>query len=40
MVVETQTLINTVKKMYPVAKVFKDAIFPEGRTFYSEKALI
>lgn len=40
MVVETQTLINTVKKMYPVAKFFKDRYFPDGRTFYSEKALI
>lgn len=40
MVVETYKLINTVKKMYPVAQFFKDRYFPDGKTFYSEKALI
>lgn len=40
MVVETVKLINTVKKMYPVAQFFKNRYFPDGKTFYSEKALI
>lgn len=40
MVVETYKLIETIKKMYPVAQFFKDRYFPDGKTFYSEKALI
>ncbi|MGN0338652.1 MAG: major capsid protein [Lachnospiraceae bacterium] len=40
MVVDTLTLVNTIKKMYPVCQFFKDRYFPDGRTFYSEKALI
>lgn len=40
MVVETLTLINTIKKMYPVSQFFKDRYFPDGKTYYSEKALI
>lgn len=40
MVVETVKLIHTVKKMYPVVQFFKDRYFPDGKTFYSEKALI
>lgn len=40
MVVETYKLIRTIKKMYPVAQFFKDRYFPDGRTYYSEKALI
>lgn len=40
MVVETYKLIETVKKMYPVAQFFKDRYFPDGKTYYSEKALI
>ena len=40
MVVETYKLIDTIKKMYPVAQFFKDRYFPDGKTFYSEKALI
>lgn len=40
MVIETHKLINTIKKMYPVAQFFKDRYFPDGKTFYSEKALI
>lgn len=40
MVVETYTLINTIKKMYPVSQFFKNRYFPDGRVYYSEKALI
>lgn len=40
MVVETYKLINTIKKLYPVAQFFKDRYFPDGKTYYSEKALI
>ncbi len=40
MVHETTTLINTIKKMYPVSQFFKNRYFPDGRVFYSEKALI
>lgn len=40
MVVETLTLINTIKKMYPVSQFFKNRYFPDGKTYYSEKALI
>ena len=40
MVVETRVLINAIKKMYPVAQFFKNRYFPDGRVFYSEKALI
>ncbi|MCM1058322.1 MAG: major capsid protein [Firmicutes bacterium] len=40
MVVETLKLINTIKKMYPVAQFFKNRYFPDGKTYYSEKALI
>lgn len=40
MVYETYTLIRTIKKMYPVIRFLKDRYFPDGRTFYSEKALI
>lgn len=40
MINETKILINTVKKMYPVATFFKDRYFPDGAVYYSEKALI
>lgn len=40
MVVETVKLINAVKKMYPVTQFFKDRYFPDGKVYYSEKALI
>jgi hypothetical protein len=40
MVVETVKLINAVKKMYPVSQFFKNRYFPDGKVFYSEKALI
>ena len=40
MVVETYKLIKTIKKMYPVVLFFKDRYFPDGQTYYSEKALI
>lgn len=40
MVSETYTLINTIKKMYPVVQFFKDRYFPDGKTYYSENALI
>ena len=40
MVFETYTLIRTIKKMYPVIQFLKDRYFPDGKTFYSEKALI
>lgn len=37
---ETRVLINSVKKMYPVITFLKDRYFPDGRVFYSEKALV
>lgn len=40
MVIETVKLIHTIKKMYPVVQFFKDRYFPDGKTYYSEKALI
>lgn len=40
MVTETYKLINTIKKMYAVHTFFKDRYFPDGVTYYSEKALI
>lgn len=40
MVVETVKLIDTIKKLYPVAQFFKDRYFPDEKCFYSEKALI
>ncbi len=40
MVRNTVTLINAVKKMYPVARFFKDRYFPDGRVFASSEALI
>lgn len=40
MVIETVTLIDTVKKMYPVAAFFKNRYFPDRKVYYSEKALI
>lgn len=40
MVVETYKLINAVNKMYPVAQFFKNRYFPDGKVYYSEKALI
>lgn len=36
----TYTLINTIKKMYPVVNFFKDRYYPDGRVYYSEEALI
>lgn len=40
MVRETEVLIDSIKKMYPVAVFFKNRYFPDGKCFYSEKALI
>lgn len=40
MVTETYKLIDTIKKLYPVAQFFKDRYFPDAGCFYSEKALI
>ena len=40
MVRETTTLIESVKKMYLVLMFLKDRYFPDGRCFYSEKALV
>lgn len=40
MIRETETLIASVKKMYDVAMFFKNRYFPDGKCFYSEKALI
>jgi hypothetical protein len=40
MVTETYKLINAVSKMYPVPQFFKNRYFPDGKVFYSEKALI
>ncbi len=40
MIAETRTLIRTVKKMYPVMQFFKNRYFPDGKVYYSEKALI
>lgn len=40
MVTDTYKLINAVKKMYPVVQFFKNRYFPDGKVYYSEKALI
>ena len=40
MVIQTVKLIDTIKKMYPVAQFFKNRYFPDEKCFYSEKALI
>lgn len=40
MIRNTVTLINTIKKLYPVRQFFKDRYFPDGKVYYSEKALI
>ena len=40
MVTETNKLINAIKKMYPVVQFFKNRYFPDGKVYYSEKALI
>lgn len=40
MVTETYKLINAIKKMYPVVQFFKNRYFPDGKVYYSEKALI
>lgn len=40
MVTETYKLIKTIEKMYPVVTFFKDRYFPDGKTFYSQKALV
>lgn len=40
MIEETRTLIDAVKKMYPVWMFFKNRYFPDGRKYYSEKAMI
>lgn len=40
MIKETFTLVEAVKKMYPVVTFFKDRYFPDYKNFYSSKALI
>ena len=40
MIRETFTLVEAIKKMYPVITFFKDRYFPDDRTFYSQKVLI
>ena len=40
MVIETKKLIATIKKLYPVQQFFKNRYFPDGKVYYSEKALI
>lgn len=40
MIRETFTLVEAIKKMYPVVTFFKDRYFPDDRTFYSQKVLI
>lgn len=40
MVTSTYTLINAVKKMYPVVTFFKNRYFPDGRVFHASRALI
>jgi len=40
MVTETYKLINAIKKMYPVVQFFKNRYFPDGKVYYSEKALV
>lgn len=40
MVQETYKLINTIKKMYPVLEFLHDRYFPDGKVYWSEKALI
>lgn len=40
MITDTYVLIDAIKKSYPVYQFFKDRYFPDGRSYYSEKALI
>ncbi len=40
MVRETYKLINAIKKMYPVVEFLHNRYFPDGKVYYSEKALI
>lgn len=40
MIKETRTLINAVKKMYPVVEFIHNRYFPDGKSYYSEKVLI
>jgi len=40
MVQETYKLINTIKKMYPVLEFLHNRYFPDGKVYWSEKALI
>lgn len=40
MIKETHTLVEAVKKMYPVVTFFKDRYFPDGKIFYATKVLI
>ena len=40
MVTDTYKLINAIKKMYPVVQFFKNRYFPDGKVYYSEKALV
>ena len=36
----TYTLINVVKLLYPVVMFFKNRCFPDGEAFYSEEVII
>lgn len=40
MVRETFTLINCIKKMYPVNEFIHKRYFPDGKVFYSDKVLV
>ncbi len=40
MVHETYKLINAIKKMYPVVEFLHNRYFPDGKVYYSEKALV
>ena len=40
MIRDTYKLILTAKKLYPIQQFFKDRYFPDGRSFYSQHALI
>ena len=40
MITNTYSMIDAVKKMYPVVRFIKNRYFPDGKSYFSEKALI
>lgn len=40
MITNTYTMIAVIQKLYPVVQFFKNRYFPDGKVYYSDKALI